>query len=73
MGEGEGRKEKKSNSKEKFFRLLFRASAISCFNMLYMKILQPSCNHVGKVGGTAKVYSQSDIDLLGGGEEGDPA
>lgn len=35
-----------------------------------MKILQPSCNHVGKVGGTAKVYSQSDIDLLGGGEGG---
>lgn len=38
-----------------------------------MKTLQPSCNHVGKIGGTAKVYSQSDIDLLGGGGWGEGA
>ena len=56
-----GRKEgKKSNSKEFFFPdcLLFLASDVSCVNKLYMKILQPSCNHVGKVEGTAETYSQ---------------
>lgn len=58
-GKKQGRKRgKKSDSKDFFPCLLFLASDISCVNKLYMKILQPSRNHVGKVEGTAEIYSQ---------------